>query len=70
MDGALVVVVLDVDVHEVEEDHGVSSVLLMKSHHHSLNCEELELCAEGVEFLLEDLAWGSTCCCACTCGST
>ena len=36
MDGALVVVVLDVGAHVVEEAHGVSSVLLMKSHHHSL----------------------------------
>ena len=36
MDGALVVVVLNVDAHVVDEAHGVSSVLLMKSHHHSL----------------------------------
>ena len=36
MDGALVVAVLDVGAHVVEEAHGVSSVLLMKSHHHSL----------------------------------
>ena len=36
VDGALVVVVLDVGAHLVEEAHGALSILGMKSHHHSL----------------------------------